>query len=93
MWFLSRYMCDFWFLVYFGWSDCLFNSARVTTFFSGKLNDNSGSDCLVSSAHVVDAVSRFFLRWFSGHSNGNSVYFTSSALTGSLFCSRHCLLG
>jgi len=61
MWFLSRYMCDFWFLVSFGWSDCL-----------------------VNSAHVVGLT-----RFFSGKSNGKSVCFTSSALTGSLFCSSH----
>jgi hypothetical protein len=77
----------FWFLVFL-WSDCLFNSARVRRFFSGKSsgksNGNSGSDCLVSFAHVV-ALTRFF----SGKWIGKSVCFTSSGCTGSLFCSSH----
>ena len=68
----------------FVWSDCLFNFARVTTFFSGKLNGNSGSDCLVSFAHVV-ALTRFFSRkWI-----GKSVCFASRGNTESLFCSSH----
>ena len=85
MWFLSWLMCGSWSLV-FVLSDCLYNSARVTTFC--KLNGNSGSDFLVFSAHVV-ALTRFFLRWFSGKWMGNSVCFASSGWTGSLFCSSH----
>ena len=88
MWFLSRIMCDFWFLVFL-LSDCLFNSARVTRFFRGKwlgkFNDNSGSDCLVSFAHVVALT-----RLFSGKWIGKSVCYTSrGGCTGSLFCSSH----
>ena len=97
MWFLSWLMCDFWSLV-FVWSGCLFNSAlvmticsgklNIMTFCSGKLNGNSGSDCLVFSAHVV-VLTRFFYRWFCGKWMGNSVCFARGGWTGSLFCSSH----
>ena len=81
MWFLSWLMCGSWSLV-FVLSDCLFNSARVRTFC--KLNENSGSDCLVFSAHVVELT-----RFFSGKWMGKSVCFASRGNTESLFCSSH----
>ena len=77
MWFISRIMCDFWFLVCL-LSGCFFSFE--TRLFRGmfplvKFNANMGFDWLFFFAHVAHVVALTIC--FSGKWIGNSVCYTS----------------